>query len=466
VNRVLLGFKAFDAHELLCHFVAAEAGVYSRYGIRVRLVDITFIPDTELPAELFQVSCGAALAGALRGNGQRVVFVATDRPMFWLYGSQGVENLAALRHGRIAAFPAGTPPDRLTRLILQNADLTPDSDLELAPARDDMARLGLLKSGDVHGAVISSAMPPATLERAGFHRLCFFGDAIRLPTTGLAVHASQLQRRGPLVASLVGCLKESLALIRSDPGLVDITFIPDTELPAELFQVSCGAALAGALRGNGQRVVFVATDRPMFWLYGSQGVENLAALRHGRIAAFPAGTPPDRLTRLILQNADLTPDSDLELAPARDDMARLGLLKSGDVHGAVISSAMPPATLERAGFHRLCFFGDAIRLPTTGLAVHASQLQRRGPLVASLVGCLKESLALIRSDPGLVAQVLDRYFDVPGTAIEQTAKLYSDCFTGDGRTTPAIAQAAVDSLSASLGIDAPVPWKRIYDFSP
>ena len=81
VTRVLLGFKAFDPHELLCHFVAAEGGLYSRHGIRVRLVDITFVPDAELPAELFQVSCGAALAGALQGNGQRVVFVATDRPM-------------------------------------------------------------------------------------------------------------------------------------------------------------------------------------------------------------------------------------------------------------------------------------------------------------------------------------------------------------------------------------------------
>ena len=248
--------------------------------------------------------------------------------------------------------------------------------------------------------------------------------------------------------------------------LLDITFIPDTELSEELFQVSCGAALAGALRGNGQRVVFVATDRPMFWLYGNRGVENFSALRHGRIAAFPIGTPPDRLTRLVLQNADLAPGSNLELAPARDDVARFGLLKSGDVHGAVISSAIPPATLERAGFHRLCFFGDAIRLPTTGLAVHASQLQRRGPLVASLVECLKEALGLMHSDRSLVAHVLGRYFDVPGTAIEQTAKLYSDCFTSNGRTTPAIAQAAVDSLSASLGIDTPVAWEQIYDFSP
>ena len=42
MTTVQLGFKAFDAHELLCHFIAAKAGLYQRHRLQIELVDITF----------------------------------------------------------------------------------------------------------------------------------------------------------------------------------------------------------------------------------------------------------------------------------------------------------------------------------------------------------------------------------------------------------------------------------------
>ncbi|MEN8133288.1 MAG: hypothetical protein ABFS45_24555, partial [Pseudomonadota bacterium] len=132
---------------------------------------------------------------------------------------------------------------------------------------------------------------------------------------------------------------------------------------------------------------------------------------------------------------------------------------------AVISSAIPPATVEEAGFHELCFFGDAIRVPTTGLAVHAIQLKQQTELVKTLVAILKESLSLLRSDPVLVARVLQRYFNVPDDITDKTAAMYEKLFTHDGQTTPEIAQLAVDSLCKSLQINESIPWQEIYDFS-
>ena len=83
MRKVRIGFKAFDPHELMLHFIAVDSGLYKKEGLDVELNDITFADDQALPSGLFQVSCGAALSGALQGNGQRVVFVATDKPMFW-----------------------------------------------------------------------------------------------------------------------------------------------------------------------------------------------------------------------------------------------------------------------------------------------------------------------------------------------------------------------------------------------
>ncbi len=248
--------------------------------------------------------------------------------------------------------------------------------------------------------------------------------------------------------------------------LVDITFAIDTDLPQHMFQASCGAALSSALQGTPQRVVFVATDRPMFWLYAARDIESLKDLKNKRVATFPATAPPHHLANIILQRAGIDPTQDVALSPARDDVARFGLLKTGDADAAVISSAISPATVEKAGFTELCFFGDAIRMPTTGLAVHATQLKQQAGLVETIVAILKEGLSLLHSDPVLVADVLQQYFDVPADITDKTAAAYEKLFTHDGQTTPEIAQLAVDSLCKSLQINTPISWQEIYDFSP
>src|SRR5262245_4990544 len=101
-----LGFKAFDFHELLCHFIAMRAGLYLQHGLQVSLVDTTFIPDDKLPSDLVHAACGAALAMWLRGAPYRVVCVAIDRPMFWLYGRSEYAGIDSLRGARIAGFPS------------------------------------------------------------------------------------------------------------------------------------------------------------------------------------------------------------------------------------------------------------------------------------------------------------------------------------------------------------------------
>jgi len=220
MTAVTLGFKAFDAHELLCHFVAAEAGLYAKQKLRVELADITFIAESDLPVDWFQASCGAALSSALRGFPQRVVFVATDKPMFWMYCRREIANLRGLAQMRLATFPEFAPPYHLANIILFRAGLTDSEAVRLYVARDDTARLGLLRSGDADAAVISSAIAPARLDAMGFNNLCFFGDEIRIPTTGLAINQAFLEAEPDLTRLLVNIHKESLKLLHHDENLV------------------------------------------------------------------------------------------------------------------------------------------------------------------------------------------------------------------------------------------------------
>jgi ABC-type nitrate/sulfonate/bicarbonate transport system substrate-binding protein len=220
MNTIRIGFKAFDAHELLCHFVAVKAGLYTKENIDVELIDITFISDADLPEDVFQASCGAALSSALRGIPQRIIVVATDRPMFWIYSNDSISSLEDLQDSRIATFPAIAPPHHLANIILGKHGIDVKQQVRLLPARDDTARFGLLSAAYVDAAVISSALSPVQIGQQGFNNLCFFGDEIRIPTTGLAVDQSFIEKEPELTRTLVSIYKQSLSMIASDPALV------------------------------------------------------------------------------------------------------------------------------------------------------------------------------------------------------------------------------------------------------
>ena len=118
MTTVHLGFKAFDPHELACHFIARHAGFYATQGLDVRLLDTTFLTDGQLPPVTFHAACTAALFAWLRGTPMCVLFVACDRPMFWLVGRPGALDGAGEGRVRIAGYPPGAPPGELLRLVL------------------------------------------------------------------------------------------------------------------------------------------------------------------------------------------------------------------------------------------------------------------------------------------------------------------------------------------------------------
>ena len=217
MKTVECGIKAYDVHELLCHFVAQRGGFYATAGLGVRLVDTTFTPDDRLPAaNYFQVACGAAAFS--QNVSFKVYLAAVTKPMFWLYGSAGTESVGQLAGKRIATYPPLAPPYWFNRIALRNHGLDPDNDVELIPARDDALRLGLLREDAVDAALISSAISPVTIQRLGLNTLTLLGDEVRFVTSGIAV-IEKIAREDPgLVESLVGAYRRSLAVIHDAPA--------------------------------------------------------------------------------------------------------------------------------------------------------------------------------------------------------------------------------------------------------
>ena len=219
MKTVECGIKAFDIHELLCHFVAVRCGFYESAGLDVRLVDTGFIPDDRLPGEnFFQVACGAALLS--RSERFRVFLAAVTRPMFWLYGSAETGAIEQLAGKRIATFPPPAPPYLFNRIVLRRHGLDPDKDVGLKPARDDAMRLGLLRAGAVDAALISSAFSPVAIERLGLNLLTMLGDELTVVTSGIATTQKIASEDPELVGELANAYRRSLAVIHDSPAVI------------------------------------------------------------------------------------------------------------------------------------------------------------------------------------------------------------------------------------------------------
>lgn len=242
MTAVECGIKAFDVHELLCHFVAKRLGYYADEGLEVRLVDVTFTPDEWLPARsYFQVACGAAYLGRREGHPFKVLLAAVDWPMFWLFGRPGIERVEDLVGKRVATYPPIAPPHSFSRVALRNHGLDPDRDLSFWPCRDDIIRLGLLREGDVDAAVISSARSPVSVHRQGFTPLAFLGEEVRFVTTGVATTEEIVRGQPDLVAALVRAFRRSLETIHGAPGhavavVADLLGVPE-EVAAATFDL-------------------------------------------------------------------------------------------------------------------------------------------------------------------------------------------------------------------------------------
>lgn len=232
MKQIHLAFKAFDVHELLCHAIAESSGLYSDAGLSVTLIDATFIPDEALPENVFHVACGAALAGFLAGQRRKVVFIACDKPMFWLYGRAGINSLEQLNQARVATFPDIAPPSHFLRKLLSQAGVAS----ELLPCRDDTARLALLTTNSVEAALLSSLYLPHEVETRGPKRLAFIGESQRLPSAGLAVSSELCDQQPELVTELVRIYQQAMKYVYAEndtilrSALVNVFAMPEDGL--------------------------------------------------------------------------------------------------------------------------------------------------------------------------------------------------------------------------------------------
>ena len=218
MERVTVGFKAFDVHELLLQFLATEKGLYEKKELFPQLEDTAGLPnDSLIKSNLYLVACGSALNARLQGIPWKILLVGCANPMFWVITKKKFKGLEDLAGCRICSYPAASPPAKLLKIGFKEVGIDPDSQVVILSGHDDATRIGLLRSCQVDAAVVSSAVSHRRLEQLGFNMLACLGDYVRIPTTGLAVHDEMVRNHPDQVRVMVGIFQGALKQARESP---------------------------------------------------------------------------------------------------------------------------------------------------------------------------------------------------------------------------------------------------------
>jgi ABC-type nitrate/sulfonate/bicarbonate transport system substrate-binding protein len=218
--------------------------------------------------------------------------------------------------------------------------------------------------------------------------------------------------------------------------------------------------------GIGWTVLSVNTHRPLFWFLGSPEVPSMADLRGRRLAVHAGHTAPGCFARIVLRKHGLDPDHDLQcvVRDPGDYQMDLRRLRDGSIDAAYVGSTLSPEQVaEEEGFHLLAWVGDDFQIPTVGVAADPAFIPLDSPALQALVRANQRALHTIAEQPNLAVDYIASFLN---RLARDEAQQYYDryigpYFTPDGQADLTIAQQAIDTVAAELGV-APVPADEIY----
>jgi len=234
----------------------------------------------------------------------------------------------------------------------------------------------------------------------------------------------------------------------------------ETERLRRSATIGLGRTLLSRLTDDiGWTVLSVNTHRPLFWFLGGTEVTSMAGLRGRRLAVHAAHTAPGCFARIVLRKHGLDPDRDLECLVRHpgDYQMDLRRLRDGTIDAAYVGSTLSPEQVtEEEGFHLLAWVGDHFQIPTVGVAVDPAHIPLDSPALQALVRANQRSLRTLAEQPALAVDYIASFLN---RLTRDEAQLYYEryigpYFTPDGQVDLDIAQRAIDSVAAELGVEA------------
>jgi ABC-type nitrate/sulfonate/bicarbonate transport system substrate-binding protein len=186
--------------------VAVEQGLYRQYGYDVEpvLVGAGVMAAAQIAGEIeYSTSYPASIRTAAQGAPLKIVSTQVTAPLFVMMGRPEITNIADLRGKSVGITTRGGAIDKVTRDVLEQAGLQPETDVTILPAG---AQVTVLLEALLSGRVQAGLLSPPWFVRAreqGLRVLVRTPDVLQEPQNGLAVMEERLTRQREQVRQMV-----------------------------------------------------------------------------------------------------------------------------------------------------------------------------------------------------------------------------------------------------------------------
>jgi ABC-type nitrate/sulfonate/bicarbonate transport system substrate-binding protein len=238
-------------------WIAKDLGFFEKNGLDVDVVLIQSGPRSVsalLSGEMPIINTGAnsAIAANLGGTKEPVV-IATfyNTLVFSVVGKPDIPNIAGLKGRVLGVTQTGSLSDFTARLVLAQAGLVPQRDVNLLPTGDYTGMVVSLSKGLIDAGVIS---PPSTLKaiKLGFREILDVGaTGIEYAGTSIATTRTLIRESPEIPRRVIRALVQAIHLFKTDKTasirvLGRWTKTEDREVLDELYRTYSGNYLLRA----------------------------------------------------------------------------------------------------------------------------------------------------------------------------------------------------------------------------
>lgn len=195
---------------------ASKYGLYQHEGLRPELIFMR--PNISVTAVVtgqvdFATAHGSIVRAAAQGMPVKSLMVVADRPAYYLVARPSINSVAALRGRSVGIASLGGSVHLMTKEFLAQNNLDGDKNVVLVVTGDHSTSIQALQNGHVDAAVLS--VPWQTVaEKAGFRKLAYFGDVMRLPMAGLGASDENIAKKPDLLRRSVRATLRGIEFLR------------------------------------------------------------------------------------------------------------------------------------------------------------------------------------------------------------------------------------------------------------
>jgi NitT/TauT family transport system substrate-binding protein len=211
--------------------------------------------------------------------------------------------------------------------------------------------------------------------------------------------------------------------------------------------------------------LMVVADRPAYYLVARPGINGVGALRGRSVGIASLGGSVHLMTKEFLTQNNLDADKNVALVVTGDHNTTIQAMQNSHVDAAVIS--VPWQTVaEKAGFRKLAYFGDVMRLPMAGLGASDENIVKKPDLLRRAVRATLRGIDFLKDAKNKkeVLGLMVAWFKVNTEQAHEAYGQMIEAYPFNGTVADEVIEKDLEIARQTGAIKTRVPLSRVIDF--